>query len=173
MSYSAISAMPFSHKTLHHASLYVAFAVGFFLGSATALHISADYGSLIHEAILAPVPVFSVIIFVLPWILTAMLYWSNATFLFPAFSFFQAFGYGIILTSVYVVYGSAYWLIGPLLLFTRTVTLILSLWFWVRHISDQRLSVRTDLILCASISLFAAALDYYLISPLLFKLSIY
>lgn len=85
-------------------------------------------------------------------------------------SFVQALTFGIVATAIYHAYGSARWLVHGLMLFTRTITLILLFWFWLRIVSGQAHSIFQDFLITLCVSVLAAVFDIYLISPILLKL---
>lgn len=82
-------------------------------------------------------------------------------------SFAEAFTYGIVVTAVYFSYGSAQWLIQWGMLFSRTVTLIMLLWFWYRNMLGYGRVVHQDFLIALCVSVLATVIDLYLISPYL------
>ena len=85
-----------------------------------------------------------------------------------ALAFFQSFFY--VLCGVLTVrsFGSAGWLVQPMLQFSDSVASILFCWFGLRCFS--RGDVRKDLTVCVFICIAAVIMDYFLVSPFLVSL---
>lgn len=68
-------------------------------------------------------------------------------------------------------FGSAGWLIQPLLQFTGLCTAPLLCWFCLRHLSGAAPTLRRDLRICIFLALLAAGIDYTVVSPFLARLT--
>lgn len=163
-----------SHSTSEHkysaVSLSCTFILGFLAG---ALIVSSNATQLtlqIRSAAISPassVGLLAQIFF--SCTATLLLYKTRRGYLF-LLSFVQALTFGIVATAIYYAYGSARWLVHALMLFTRTITLISLFWFWLHLVSGQSHSIFQDLLLTLCVSVIAAVIDIYLISPILLKL---
>lgn len=99
-------------------------------------------------------------------------YLNVPVFLFPI-CFFKAFSFGCCLYSISVAFGDAGWLVRLLLLFSDSCMIVPLLWFWCRHQTGKRASIKRDLAVCTSFAALIGVTDYYLVSPYLVELMNY
>lgn len=174
MHHTAVSPKGFARQHLGAIFLTCAFVFGFLAGTVVVSLDPGTFVSLVHEAIIFPVSFIDLLVHIIvPFSLTALILRTRRVELFLVLCFAQAFSFGIVSYSIYLAYGSVQWMIQALLLFTRTITLVLLLWFWCRQFSDRSQADFQDLILCFSVSVLVSVFDYCLISPLLAKLFIH
>lgn len=174
MHHTAVSSKGFARQHLGAIFLTCTFVFGFLAGTVVVSLAPDVFVFLVHEAIILPVSFIDLLVhIVVPFSLTALILRTRRVELFLILCFVQAFSFGIVSYSIYLVYGSAQWMIQALLLFTRTITLVLLLWFWCRQFSGRSQAGFQDLFLCFSISVLVSVFDYRLISSLPAKLFIH
>lgn len=155
-----------SHKFNYGFILLICtFVFGFLFGAAAIADKSDLYSGCLRSAVKQPVSSFSVLSqVIIPFVFTALIYGSGKKVLFFPLCFFQAFLLGICANAIYMAYGNAHWLVFALLLFTSAISITSLLWFWLRHISVQRITAHRDFLICLSVSLVAAGFDRYALS---------
>lgn len=79
--------------------------------------------------------------------------------------FLKAFSFSFCGCLIFILYGSAGWLVRFLLLFSDVITIPALFWFCLRHIDGQILSAKRDLILCALLATVVVCIDYFVVSP--------
>ena len=165
-----------SHTFLHNFSialLICAFLFGFVAGCTAACSNSINYNSLIHCAVAAPASLTALLTHVLvPFLLTSLICRAKRTELLHILCFIHAFAYGTVSIIVYRAFGSACWLIHPLLLFTATITLASLFHFWFRLISNQSKNAMKELWFHFGFAALSSGVDYFLFSPYLSRLFI-
>ena len=151
---------------------FCTFICGLLLGTCVAAHNADRYSSLICTAAASPQNAFgSFSRCAVAFTLTALILWFKRSYLFLLI-FAEAFTYGISVTAVYLTYSSPQWLVCWLILFSRTIILILLVWFWSRNIFGHQHTVRRDFFWALFISILATLMDLHWISPHLPRLFI-
>ncbi len=82
----------------------------------------------------------------------------------------KAFSFGYSGTLARGAFGTAGWLIQPLLQFTQICMIPVLCCFCLRHISGRRSSVKRELAICLVLMAICAGIDYFVVSPFLAKL---
>lgn len=109
-------------------------------------------------------------VLVFPLIVSAVaVYMAVPTFILPI-CFVKAFCYGSSMFGASAAFGSAGWLMRLLLLFSDSCMMVPLLWFWCRHLTGRRDSLKRDLAVCAVFAVFIGIIDYFLVSPYLAEL---
>ncbi len=147
------------------------FAGGLLLGFFWTAHADPSFAALMRRASNAPVSIFGLLAATFfPFLLSAIaVYFSKSWLLYPI-CFFKAFCFGTCATAVAQAFGSAGWLVQPMLLFSDCCTLPLLCLFWLRHVSGQRRLPGAEFLLVASLLLLIGCIDYRLVSPFLAEL---
>lgn len=161
---------------LHNLSTFLlpcAFLFGFVTGCTVACNDSIIYNSLIQCAAAEPAALTALMGHVLvPFLLTSLICRSGRTELLHILCFLLAFIYGTIAIFVIRAFGSACWLVHPLLLFTATTTLAALFHFWFRCLSDRTQKMQQELLFSVGFAALSSAVDYFVISPFLSRLFI-
>ena len=167
---------PFKRLHWHNFGLLVlsiTFLAGFLSGTAVTFPNQALYASLMRRAAIRPVSLLCLLAHVaVLFLLTALIHKTRKITLYLFLIYAQAFSYGIVSSSACYAFGTAHWMLRPLLHFTGGINLISLLWFWCRQALGQSHSARNDFRLSLIISVISALFDHYLISPFLLKLFI-
>ena len=142
----------------------IGLSLGLFLGSRGA---SAFSSSL--RAASASKLSFGVLISMLPTVLCILLWYFDLPYLIFPLSFLKAFFDGFILFSSAYAFGSALWLVYGLLFFTDRCMNVVFLWFssLVLHNEGEAKRIVPFLIV---LMIMIVSVDYFLISPWLYKL---
>ncbi len=147
------------------------FIFGFVFGAFVALRNASYYVLLIRSAAVRPVSAVWAIIHIFSLlVVTALIYRSKRQHLIFAICFLHAFTFGIARTSVFFSYRSAHWLVSAIMLFSKTVMMILWLWFCFRNFPARSQTAQRDFIFTFFASVLGAVLDIYLVSPYLLML---
>lgn len=102
----------------------------------------------------------------LPFLITAYAVSINRYAIGSCLALLKGFAYSFCGCVIVRAFGSAAWLVQPMLQFTDMVTSILLCWFGIRCFTRQ-CSLRRDLAVCILISAAAVVIDYLLVSPFL------
>ena len=168
---TSVPTKPFFHRNFGAFFLYIAFILGFLSGDAIATSGISYFMPLIRSAAPTQSSITSLLATVVfTFSITALIFAVEKTSFLLALCFAQAVIFGIVSTSVYHTFGYTQWLIRTLLLFAGTVNLVCLLWLWSRNISNRTQNTNRDFLLSFCVSMIAAVLDYYWISPLLASL---
>lgn len=108
---------------------------------------------------------------VLPFLLAAYAAFISRPGFLLAVCGCKAFCLGYIGCLAGNAFGSAGWLIQPLLQFTSLCTAPLLCWFCFRNLSGSAPTVGRDLRICIFPAILAAGIDYTVVSPFLAKLT--
>lgn len=106
----------------------------------------------------------------LPFLFAAFAVYISKPELLILVCFLKAFSFACCGFGVMDAFGSAGWLIRPLLQFSDGCTIPLLCWFSIRHISDIQPTWRADIGVCCMIAAVAVGFDYCLVSPFLVTL---
>lgn len=171
MSYASISGRATCRQKYFAFFLCIAFILGFLAGAFLATEDAFYYTVLIQNAVVKEPTVIGVFapIAVL-FSLTVLVYSTGKWPLLILVCFLQAVAFGATAAAVFYSYGSAHWLIHAFLLFTKTVTLVSLLWFWLSNIPGRSYGTRKNFFLALGISALAGAMDFLLVSPFLIQL---
>ena len=89
----------------------------------------------------------------------------------PRFQYFvcflKAFCFGCCLYCCMHTFGSAGWLIMAIMMLSDCSMLTPLLWFWCRHISGDKQSLKRDIYYCLTVAALVGTVDYFIISPYL------
>lgn len=106
----------------------------------------------------------------LPFLISYLIFSFSIPRLIYAVCFFRAAGYGFCALGIRLGFGTAGWLIQPLLLFSDLLTMPVLLWFWLRNLDGSIQNRRRDFVLCGIAAAFAGAADFLLAAPFLSQL---
>ncbi len=82
----------------------------------------------------------------------------------------KGISHGFCMYMILTEFSSAAWLLYRLLMFSDSLLLIPLFYLWIRQLCDRSAHLHRNVILCLTISLFAGALDYFVISPYIITL---
>ena len=167
---------PFKIAYLHNISTFLlpgVFLLGFVTGFTLACNDSTSYYSLIQRAATEPATLTALMGHVLvPFLLTSLICRSGRTELLQVLCFLLAFIHGTTSFLISCAFGSASWLVQPLLLFTATTTLASLFYFWFRCLSARTQKMQQELLFSIGFAVLSSAVDYFVISPFLTRLFI-
>lgn len=150
--------------------LYLAlfWIAGLTMGALMFVHANASFISLMHSARMVPVSIsglVSVILF--PFLISAFSAYTSLRWTLYMLVFGKAFGFCLTVFSCASAFGSASWLICPLLFFSDVGT-VFTLWlFWLHcSVGDRGLSIKTWL-LCLMVASLFGIVDICFVSPFL------
>lgn len=107
---------------------------------------------------------------ILPFLFSTLAVYVSEPWLLLAVSFGKAFLFSLIAVGISVSFGSAGWLMRLLLMFSDFCVLPLLYWFWLRHISGQRVFNGFEIAAVLSLFVLIGSVDYCVISPFLASL---
>lgn len=102
---------------------------------------------------------------VLPLVLVFLAVWRKSSGLVFPILFLKAFADGIVLIAVAQAFGSASWLLGPLLLFSDRVSTFILIWSCAKCLDGSFISHRKWFFLCITTVISVSLIDYLFISP--------
>lgn len=108
----------------------------------------------------------------LPFALSALAAFFIPFALFPL-AFLKAFIYGLTIACVRSAYGSAGWLMLPLLVFAESISVPVYLWFWSSLLEQGRSALCKKMFITISALFVICAFDCCVISPFLFRVLSY
>lgn len=132
------------------------------------------FSSLMYAAAFCRVSIVGLAaVLLFPLIVSAVaVYMAVPAFVLPI-CFLKAFCYGCVLFVSSAAFGNAGWLMRILLLFSDSCMMVPLHWFWCRHLSGRRDSLKRDLTVCVVLAAFIGSVDYFLVSPYLVELMNY
>ena len=139
--------------------------LGLLLGIYTAVQ-SGDSFSLMMRGRDLTVSIFGLLLtVVLPFLLSAIAVYLSHPFLLLGIVFGKAFLFGYCCCGLLTVYGDAFWLIQPLLMFSDLLSLPFLMRFWLRSFRQpEQLRIRSCLLLLV-IPVAIAVVDICIVSP--------
>lgn len=103
----------------------------------------------------------------LPFLITAYSVFINNFLILFGISLTDAFAFSYCAGVIFRSFGSAGWLVQPMLQFTGTVLGAFFCWFCIRRCSKKRICLKKDLVLCLIISAVVVVIDFLLVSRFL------
>lgn len=144
---------------------------GLCLGTLLALSAGSSSFSVMRLAASSRVSiVYSLCCVFLPFLLAAYAVYIHRFALLIFLCFCKAISFSFCALLAVRAFGTAGWLVQPMLQFTDTCLVPVLCWFCIRSISGSSTSVRKDLILSLIIGAAAVSMDYFLVSPFLAEL---
>lgn len=105
--------------------------------------------------------------FLLPFSFSAFAVYFSFPRALYAICFFKTALYFFLSCAVACSFGSAGWVIRLLFLFSDICFLVLLYWYWMRHISGQRVFSAGECIVFLSAAALISGVDYLMITPIL------
>ena len=140
--------------------------LGISLGISVANVASCQFSSLMCTLFCQRVSIVRMlIIHTFPLLLSAVLMHFSAYFLLLLFAFVKAFCYAFSSYSIYLYFGSAGWLLQPLLMFSGSSVAVVLLFYWFRMLPSR--IITRDICICCIITVCFVCIDYFLVSPFL------
>lgn len=106
----------------------------------------------------------------LPFLISAYAVFIDRPGLMAGVCACKAFGFAYCGGIARRAFGSAGWLVQPLLQFSSVFTLPLLCCFCLRHISGGKKNAVRDLLICIGLTAALAGIDYFVVSPFLAEL---
>ena len=151
--------------------LILCWALGILTGAGFAAANCDLYFSLMRGAVLQPVSIVGLLVSVfLPLFLTLFSFVSCRPAICLLVCFYKAVSYGFSGMLIVSLFSSAGWLIRMLFLFSDSIALTMLFWLWLRRCDDQNAYPGWDSYICLIVCIFAAGMDYLVISPFLMGL---
>ena len=141
---------------------------GLFLGASLAGRAEAASVSLMRAAASRHVSIVNLLfVLFLPFLLSALaVFLSRRWLLFPI-ALGKAFSFGYTAGLIGCAYGTAWWLIRLLMMFSDCLIVPLLCWFMLRCLADYRKALWRDLALCAGVTAVIGSIDIMVIAPFL------
>lgn len=142
--------------------------LGLFFGVQIAAHAGEDVLSLMRTAPRAGVSIvgrFAVLL--VPFLLSALAAFLQWRWLLFLICFFKAYFFAFVSGAVALAFGSAGFLVCPLLLFSDICLLPLLFWFCLRLLRADRRTIWRSALPCAACAVVLGCLDCFVISPFL------
>lgn len=143
---------------------------GLLAGLTLSVQSAEAAGMFSRVAILHPQLIHLCIVRLIPFLLLAFCSVFSLSYISFAIVFSKALLYSYCATGIALLFTSAGWLIGLLLLFSDFIAIVLLLWFSVRNIATKGSSLKIDFLLCAVIILVACCIEHKVVSPYLIML---
>lgn len=152
--------------------LALCYCAGLAAGAFAAVQAEESLVSWMRTVQLQRVSIVSLLVVaLLPFLISAAAVLIAQVRLFYPVCFLKAFSFGFCAGGVYLVFGSAGWLVCGLLLFTDLCSMPLLYLFWQRYIDGSRRLALTDAVLPASLLFLIGSLDHCIITPFLMKIT--
>lgn len=162
------SDMPEKRQSACKFWLLLLWCAGLILGVFFACQADDSTILMMRSAASAPVSISGLlVVFLLPFLLSASAVYLSQPLLLLATAFAKAFSFGFCAYAVDSAFRSAGWLMCLLLMFSDLCFLPVLMWFWLRHITGNRRSADVDLAVCAAIAVCIGLFDYCIVSPFL------
>ncbi|MBQ8237029.1 MAG: hypothetical protein IJZ39_02620 [Oscillospiraceae bacterium] len=143
------------------------FFLGHFLGVLLSGSASQHFFSAMRTAVSSRVSIIGLLSsVVLPFVFSAAaVYLGRPVLLFPI-AFWKAFLFSYLGSGLCSAWGSAGWLMMPLVMFGSLCSMPVLYWYWMRSVAGHRFEIG---VCCAIFGILLAvwAVDYYLIVPFL------
>lgn len=150
----------------------IVWCAGLLLGIAVAVGSDDSAFSLMRLAARCRVSIVSILITaILPFLFSAYAVSVSKPGFLLLVCFLKAYSFGLCGYLVSAAFGSAGWLVQPLLQFTDVCTLPFLVWFFLRGSSRQENTFRRDLWVCLIAAATAAITDWLIISPFLVRIT--
>lgn len=150
-------------------SFFGCWLLGLLLGTLLAVGADASMISLMRRAANCRVSIVLLLTAVLPFLISAYAVSIYRYSILSVLGLLKAFAYSFCGILSVRAFGSAGWLVQPMLQFTDSITTIFLCFFGIRCCVDQT-GFKRDLIICILVSVAAVIIDYALVSPYLLSL---
>ena len=100
---------------------------------------------------------------ILDVLLSAALFWGLPSDALLGFAFIRSAAFAWVAVGLRLCFGSAGWLLWPMLLFSELFFFPILFLFWLRLLSEQW--GRLDLFLCLTVAAIVSLTDYWLVMP--------
>lgn len=157
----------------HSKTLQISFCwiLGLLSGTFIAAKIDTSSLSLMRWTAFGSVSIVDLFIAaVFPFLIAAYAVYINKPKLLLLLSGCKAFLFSFFAYAAWHAYGSAGWLVQPLLQFTDIFLIPVLCWFCIRHIAGTANSRRKDIGICFLFIAAVVAVDYFMVAPFLAKL---
>ena len=145
--------------------------VGLLLGTVIAARIDPSSFSLMRRTASSQVSIVDrFIAAAFPFLIAAYAVYMNRPKLLLAVCFCKAFCFSFCAFIIIASFGTAGWLVQPLLQFTDICIIPVFCWFCVRNVSGKRKSWKKDALVCLIFAAITATADYWIVAPFLAKL---
>ncbi len=149
------------NQTLHFCLVFIA---GLLLGAIYARSLSPQKLTLMRQAVFCQSSIVGLLCCsILPFLLAAYAAYIGRRELMLAVCACKAFSYSAAGLALHRVFGTAGWLMQPMAQFTQTVTLPVFCFFILRICAGRR--QKRSLIVILIITILAAGIDYFVVSP--------
>ena len=147
--------------------------LGLLLGTLFAVGADASFLSLMRQAAVSRVSIVNLLTaIVLPFLFSALAVYMGRPRALYVICFCKALCFAFCIVLADRSFGTAGWLIQPLLLFSDLLLAPVLFWFSVRHIGGGSGSLQKDIGFCAAVIAAVAMLDAFWVSPFLAELFI-
>ncbi len=148
--------------------LWLVWLLGLSLGTVLAAYADPSCFSLMRSAASCRMSIVGLVASVLlPFLFSAYAVTISRPELVLGICACKAFSFAYCGQIARMAYGTAGWLVQPLLQFTAICTLPVFCGFCLRHIAGGKATARRDLGLCLGLAVLIAGVDYFVVSPFL------
>ena len=153
--------------------LTVFFLLGHLLGVLISGHASEFLFSAMRTVVSSRVSIISLLsTLVLPFLFSAIaVYLAQPMLLFPI-AFWKAFMFSYMGSGLITAWGSAGWLMAPLVMGGSFCSLSVLYWYWTRHICGERFRWGTFSLALAALAVIGI-IDLFVIEPFLARIIIF
>lgn len=164
----SLSASRFRNAVSPVAFLGFCWVLGILFGMHFVSFVSEPFSSLIRTGVYSRVTTAGLLtVLLLPLFASAITVYFFIPYLQYFICFLKAFCFGCCLYCSVHTFAAAGWLIMSLMMFSDSCMLVPLLWFWCRHITGNRQSLKRDVYYCLTAAVLIGFVDYFIISPYL------
>ena len=138
------------------------------LGVAAATNTDPNIFSMMRQATWVQVSIVDLLFSILfPFVITAVISYISKPILLLPLCFAKSIGYSFLLCSVSMEFADAGWLVGSLLLFSDTASILLMYIYCLHYLNGFQKCCGRDIIVSLVVVSAVAVIDIWLVSPYL------
>ncbi len=149
-------------KQLH---ILVTWTVGLLFGVLFSRNRDPTLASLMRQAASCRMSIVGILCCFLPFLLAAHAAYIGRPFLLLLVCSCKSFSFSFVAAALFRAFGTAGWLIWPMVHFTQLLTLPVFCWFCLRWYAQKMDGIFRNLGVCIGICAFIAGMDYFVVSP--------
>ena len=160
-------------RVLHHKTLWVVFCwiIGLLTGTVLAAGADPYSFSLMRQTVSCQVSIVDLFIAAaFPFLLAAYAVFIDRPKLLLLICGCKAFSFAFCAYTAAASFGTAGWLVQPIVQFTDICMVPVLCWFCIRHITGSADSLKKDMLVCMVFAAAVASIDYLVVAPFLAKL---
>ena len=161
-----------SYRCLHmnHQTCFVlCWSIGLTIGLCAGFGNSLSFSCYLYQAA-NHLPAWPIVTTILPILAVWFCLFQNLPGLIYPIMFLKAFADGVIFVCISYAFGSATWLLGPLLIASDRAATVIQLWFASRFLEGTGDKLHRTFLFCLLMIIAAIMLDHFVIAPYLISL---